>query len=118
MQRLLAMHGYVVHLAASIAAAGSVAARQRLDLLICDLQLPDGDGLEIPERLRAQLERHTVDGRVATPPAIVLSALGSADVRARSRARRFVAHLVKPVDEEELVATIRRVLAAAGESGA
>jgi CheY-like chemotaxis protein len=50
-------------------------------------------------------------------PAIVLSALGSPADVARSRARSFAAHLVKPVEEELLVATIRQVIGGARERG-
>jgi CheY-like chemotaxis protein len=113
LRRLLTLHGYVVHVAGTLAEASEIARVQRLDLLLCDLQLPDGSGLDVPDRLRQERWERSDGAPPPNPPAIVLSALGRPEDVARSRARRFAAHLVKPVDEHLLVSTIRRVLAAA-----
>ena len=62
-------------------ADGLAAARgDDVDLLIVDRQLPDGEGLDLIERFRAEGRR---------TPALVLSALGSLDDRVRGlRAQR------------------------------
>jgi signal transduction histidine kinase len=46
-QRLLISHGYLVVRAAAAASALAAAEREPFDLLICDLTLPDGSGLQL-----------------------------------------------------------------------
>jgi CheY-like chemotaxis protein len=62
----------------------------RPDLIVCDLKLPDGTGLEFLARLRALLSP------VRTTPCIAIT--GFADYFSPARARGFDAYLVKPVD--------------------
>jgi len=69
------------------------------DLLLCDLQLPDGDGWELLRCLR--------EANRAPAWAIALSGWGSdADV-ARSQAAGFRAHLAKPPTPQALKAALR-----------
>ena len=51
--RLLRHQGYLVTTAYTFAGALALAAPSTLDLLICDVDLPDGDGCELLRRLRA-----------------------------------------------------------------
>ena len=62
------------------------------------------------ERLRASGPPH------ARLPAVAVTAYGSIDDRVRALAAGFGAHLAKPVDIDELVATIRRLLGRSEES--
>ncbi|HEY0712737.1 MAG TPA: response regulator, partial [Polyangia bacterium] len=73
----------------------------RTDLVICDMQLGDGFGLDLVRSMRA-------NGHSVT--AIALSGYSSdADQEASKRAG-FVAHLSKPVDVERLLTTVRRAI--------
>ena len=71
------------------------------DVLLSDLAMPEADGYTLIRRIRA-LERGR-GGRIA---AIAVSALASADDRARALAEGYDVHLAKPVEPTELVATI------------
>lgn len=51
--RLLRLSGYTVHTAASVREALEVAARHGCDLLIADISLADGSGLDVMRHLRA-----------------------------------------------------------------
>ena len=83
----------VVGLAHTAAAALDAAVKQRPDLVLLDLYLPDANGLELLRRLRAQAE---------PPDAIVLTAAREmAGVRAAMRAGA-VGYLIKPFDYEAL----------------
>ncbi len=94
--RLLARAGHRITMAGSLAEARAAAAGDRFDLVISDLGLPDGTGLELMSDLRAA---HGLRG-------IALSGYGTDEDLRRSQDAGFVAHLVKPVDINEL----RRVL--------
>ena len=89
---VLERRGFQVHEANCIAAALSA---PPVDLLITDLDLPDGTGVELVSRLRA----------LHPQPAIALS--GS---RA-SQPTPFDAHLLKPAAAHDLLASVDRVLA-------
>lgn len=107
--RLLRSHGHTVHVANGLAAAEAAVEGRRFDLLLCDLQLPEGSGLDFLPRVRHHLRRWANGG--AEAPAIVLSGFARESDVARSRAAGYVAHLAKPVDQDELLDAIRRAMA-------
>jgi PAS domain S-box-containing protein len=106
--RILAHAGFNVSHAATLAKAREMAARQRFDLLITDLGLPDGSGLELMKSLR---EAQGVSG-------IALSGFGTDEDVAASMAAGFAAHLVKPIDWERLRAEIERLAPAKNSAAA
>jgi signal transduction histidine kinase/ActR/RegA family two-component response regulator len=110
LRRLLSLHGHVVHVAESLAAAEQIVGAEPLDVVLADLQLAEESGLTAPRRL-AEVAR--LRGRPA-PPAVVVSGYDRDSDVARSRAAGFVAHLAKPVEEQALLLAVRR---AAGTSG-
>jgi DNA-binding response OmpR family regulator len=86
--RLLRSSGFLVEPAASVRAALDAAARERFDLLVSDIGLPDGSGLDVARHVRG---RYGVRG-------IAFSGYGTdEDVRASLDAG-FEHHLVKPID--------------------
>jgi PAS domain S-box-containing protein len=100
MSRLLTLNGHKVKAAATVEAGLELAFSSPFDLLISDLGLPDGTGIDLLRRLR---ETHDV-------PAIALTGYGrKEDVEAATSAG-FAAHLTKPVDLDSLQATISRVV--------
>lgn len=102
-QRLLVSHGHVVIRAAAAASALAAVEREKFDVFICDLSLPDGDGLELLPRLRSFPQRCD---RGRNVPAIAISGSVYEHDIARCRAVGFTAHLAKPFDEERLLAAI------------
>lgn len=100
--RILQSAGYRVAHGNSVAAARALAATQRFDLVVSDLGLPDGSGLDLMRDLR---ESHGLRG-------IALSGFGTDDDRAASAAAGFAEHLTKPVDWPLLRDAIERLLLA------
>lgn len=95
--RALAAGDYDVELVATLTAAGRAVARRRPDLVLCDLGLPDGDGLVLVERLR--LEHPEV-------PVLVLTARDDeADVVA-GLSSGAVDYVTKPFRLAELLARV------------
>jgi signal transduction histidine kinase/methylmalonyl-CoA mutase cobalamin-binding subunit len=107
-ERLLASHGHVVIRTAGLHSAVDALEQDAFDLLICDLNLPDGSGLDLPARLRDLTARQS---RPGTPPAIAISGRVFQDDVERCLAAGFAEHLAKPFDEQELLAAIGRATA-------
>jgi PAS domain S-box-containing protein len=100
LSRLLRSRGHTVSATSGVEDALRTAeADGPFDLVISDIGLPDGSGLELMSRLRA-----------ARPtPGIALSGYGTEDDLRKSREAGFDTHLTKPVDFSTLEAAIRRV---------
>jgi CheY-like chemotaxis protein len=69
------------------------------DVIVCDIGLPELDGLELMQALRAQQEG-------ARPYAIALTGYGQPDDEARGLAAGFDRYLVKPVGAAALLAVV------------
>jgi CheY-like chemotaxis protein len=105
-QRLLVSHGHLVIRAAGAASGVAAAERERFDLFICDLSLPDGNGVELLPRLRACSQRWVQCNIV---PAIAISGSVYEGDIARCMEVGFTAHVAKPFDEGRLLAVIAEV---------
>jgi len=101
MRRLLSAKGHQVAVAGSIAAAMELCTDGAFDLLLSDLGLPDGSGLDLMRRLT---------DRSIRLPGIALSGYGQESDLQASRAAGFAAHLVKPVTLPKLEDAIARVI--------
>ena len=84
---LLRRAGHTVVTASTVADALAAAAAGTFELVISDLGLPDGSGIQLMEKLRD----------TAGLRGIALSGYGMEDDLARCREAGFVTHLVKPV---------------------
>lgn len=90
------------------------AADDDFHVVICDLMLPGGSGLQLPVLLRGgvkgpRAERHT--------QFIAVSAMAAMDDEERSLAAGFDAHLRKPFTFEALAAVVNRLLDRSSCSG-
>ena len=100
MARLLRGMGHEVAPAATVKAALDLAASRSFDLLVSDIGLPDGSGLDV---MRWFAQNRPICG-------IALSGFGmDADIE-NSLQAGFVTHLTKPVSPEVLMRTIGRVV--------
>ncbi len=96
---LLTRRGHDVRGAAGVDAALRAADSADFDLLISDIELVDGTGLQLVQALRT----------TRPVPAIAVSGMGSSDDLELSRAAGFDLHLMKPVHMPELEEAIARV---------
>jgi signal transduction histidine kinase/ActR/RegA family two-component response regulator len=95
---VLEARGHKVTTAKRLSEALQAAAEHRFDLIVSDIELPDGSGLELMRQLNWRGQ-----------PAIALSGYGSEeDIRA-SRQAGFAEHLTKPVEISKLEETILQV---------
>jgi len=76
----------------------------RPDLLISDLAMPHMDGYELMEKVR------NLEEEIGSLPSIACYAYARAEDRDRARKAGFDAHVEKPVDLDQLVTTILKLV--------
>ena len=102
MSRLLKGLGFQVTTAESVAEASQhVDGSKRFDLIVSDIGLPDGTGLDLMRRVRA------TRGEL---PGIALTGFGTEEDIEQSRLAGFSAHMTKPIDFTQLESLIRLVV--------
>src|SRR6202011_2036037 len=106
LERLLVRRGHLVAATHNVRSAMEAAVRNRFDLLISDIALPDGTGTELMTWLRA----------ISGIPGIAISGFGMNGDIEKSLEAGFAEHLVKPVKMERLEAAIDRVIGASAPS--
>src|SRR6202521_229405 len=99
---LLRRRGYEVQAARSVESALKLAANERFDVLVSDIGLPDGSGIDLMQKLKND---HPIFG-------IALTGFGMEEDLRRSHDVGFNHHLIKPVDLNRLDALIQQSAAA------
>jgi CheY-like chemotaxis protein len=99
MKLLLTRLGYEVLVAENMTEALRIARQQHFDILLSDIGLPDGSGLELLRRIRS----------IREVPALALSGFGMDEDIERSRDAGFSDHLTKPVSIDRLQAAIAQL---------
>jgi two-component system CheB/CheR fusion protein len=102
LEKLLARRGHRVVAAHDVRSAMEAARQDAFDLVISDVGLPDGTGMELMTRLRA----------VGAVRGIAISGFGMNGDREKSLEAGFSAHLTKPIDFRKLEAAIEDAMAA------
>jgi len=100
MKVILQSLDYEVSIASTISEALAAALKQKFDLIISDIGLPDGHGISLLTSLR----------QFCTTPAIALTAYGMQEDIERCLKAGFGIHLTKPVDKDELRRAIQKML--------
>jgi CheY-like chemotaxis protein len=94
---MLEAEGARVNAAGSGLEAVSLAEHERPDIVLCDIGLPDIDGMEVARRLRAS--RALVGTRL-----IALTGYGQAEDVRQAIEAGFDAHVTKPINLDQLMA--------------
>src|SRR5215216_6426678 len=82
-------------------------AEKPIDLVITDLSMPEMDGMTLLQELRANSQFQHL-------PVIILTGSAYAQDNTRARAAGATMFLTKPVESEELIAAVTRLLAPPG----
>ena len=99
--------GYVVSSQETVAGGFAAARREAFDAVILDVMLPDGDGLDLCRRLRAESD----------VPILMLTARGDPPDRIVGLEIGADDYLPKPFDPRELLARLRAILRRRGSPG-
>jgi two-component system, cell cycle response regulator DivK len=103
MRRLLEMSGYRVLEAINGEEAVELAHRERPQLILMDLSLPQLDGLAATRRIRQHVDLRDV-------PIVAVSAHDTADFHADALAAGCNDYVTKPIDFDQLEALLNRLL--------
>ena len=96
---MLEVEGAVVETAEGGEEGLRLAERLRPDIVLCDIGLPDIDGLEVARRIRAR-------GALPGSRLIALTGYGQAEDMRQAVKAGFDAHLTKPVNIDQLIALL------------
>ncbi|AVP56971.1 sigma-54-dependent transcriptional regulator [Pulveribacter suum] len=101
----LLREGYRVEAAATVAEAREQLAAQKFDVVISDMRLPDGFGMELLHDLRQQQRRERC---------VVMTAYGSADNAVEALRAGAFDYLTKPVDLKQFRAVVASAIQGIG----
>jgi CheY-like chemotaxis protein len=104
LERLLEMEGREVRSAGSLAAAERALAEERPAMIVLDLNLPDGSGLELTRKLKAE-------PRTASIPIVACTAAVMPADEDRALAAGCDAFVAKPIDLRRFSEIISSILA-------
>jgi two-component system response regulator PilR (NtrC family) len=99
---MLRKEGYEVVVADSRAQAAAVLGHETIDMVVTDVRLPDGDGIEILRHVKAASPETIV---------IVMTAFGTTETAVAARKLGAEAYVLKPFDVDELRIVVRDALA-------
>jgi len=105
---MLRKRSYEVMTAASGPEALQLMEQRRPDLILCDIMMPDMDGFQVFQRMRA-------DRRWRAIPFAFVTALSDTDVRLSSSEMGVEAFISKPFDRHELLSVVAGLLRRAEE---
>jgi signal transduction histidine kinase/ActR/RegA family two-component response regulator len=97
-------HGAAVLMAASAAEALSLLQRERIDVLLADVGMPDEDGYALIRQLRA-----LASPAIASIPAAAVTAFAGREDERQALEAGFNLHLAKPVEARSIVAAVARL---------
>ena len=100
--RRLVKAGYHCSAVTTLAAAEAELTHAEQDLLLLDMRLPDGSGLDFLQRLRARLNCRT--------PVLAMSAYGEIEDAVSAMKLGAADYLKKPIDLDELLINVQKVL--------
>ena len=116
LQAALKQAGHAVDVCPDARRAWAALCVEPFDVVLLDLGLPDGDGIDLLARLRRQPE--PAPGRVLLPrgdtPVIIMTARDGVNDRIGGLDSGADDYLVKPFDANELLARVRATLRRAG----
>jgi CheY-like chemotaxis protein len=107
LSRLLTHFGHEVLAADNIQSARKIVDSGNVEVLLCDIGLPDGTGYELVSQAKSKQPLK----------AVALTGFGTEDDIRRSKEAGFDFHLVKPVDLHELQTILDQVYAGSSQGG-
>lgn len=108
--RIVLGDGYRISEATSVEQALDLLQREKPDLLLLDIRLGDGSGLDVIRAVRADTAFDQI-------PALAITAQAMKDDESRFLAAGFDAYLSKPIDTRRLPETVERFIREGRKAG-
>jgi CheY-like chemotaxis protein len=108
LEQILTVSGAATLTAPGAGAALALLEKEKPDVIVSDVGMPEVDGFELMRRIRRR-------AATAQIPAIALTAFTRQDDRTKALQAGFTDYLAKPVEPAALAAAIRRAVARGGE---
>jgi len=105
MTYLLNVFGHLTLTAEDGESGIALIARERPDLVVCDIHLPKADGYEVARRTKA-------DPALSAIPVVAVTALAMVGDRDRVLSAGFDGYLTKPIEPQSFVADLEGYLSA------
>ncbi len=101
LNRMITLENYTVFEAADLSSAGKIVEKGNIEVIVCDVKLPDGDGIEFTKQIKASLSNLEI---------ILLTAHGT--IKDCVQAMKYGAfdYIIKGVDNEKLLPLIENAL--------
>lgn len=100
----LGRHGYTIHEAANGIEGLEKAMKQRFDLVLVDLNMPQMDGMTMIKALRKETQQEGV-------PILFLTTESDNEVKMEAKEAGATGWLTKPFDADQLLKVVNRILA-------
>lgn len=105
--RMLEKAGYRVRLASDGLEALEIVTQTRCDLVVTDLEMPRTNGYELLNHLRQEPETRNI-------PVMVVTSRAGAKHRERAMKEGAAAFLIKPVQEDQLITAVTKLIGGVG----
>ncbi len=109
LQKALSLEGYGVDVAGGVKVAEEKLRKRTYDLCLFDVQLPDGDGVELLQRMRGGKDA-SLRGGLAEVPVIMMSGHATIDTAVRAVRVGALNFLEKPLNTDALLIAIDTAL--------
>ncbi|MBN8548392.1 MAG: sigma-54-dependent Fis family transcriptional regulator [Deltaproteobacteria bacterium] len=100
LSEILKQAGYLVEVRSSAAEALHILRTARFDIVLCDLKLPDMDGLEFIPRCREADPKSVI---------VLMTAFGSSEMAIKAMRAGAYDYLSKPFSPDELILTLKKI---------
>ncbi|MGH9442727.1 MAG: response regulator [Thermoanaerobaculia bacterium] len=110
---ILGVAGVEVRSASTLREALELLGRERFDVLVSDIAMPEGDGYDLIRKVRALPPE-----KGGAIPAVALTAYVGREDRLRARREGFQTHVSKPIEPGELLSVLEKLTGARRDAGA
>ncbi len=101
LKRILSLEGYTAYEAADLKAAAQVVKSEEIDVIVCDVKLPDGNGIEFTKRIKVTTSNIEI---------IMLTAFGNIPDSVQAMRNGAFDYVTKGDDNEKLIPLVHNAM--------
>ncbi|HXB43934.1 MAG TPA: sigma-54 dependent transcriptional regulator [Puia sp.] len=101
LKRIISLEGFVIHEAATLKAANRILEKENIDVVLCDVKLPDGNGVEFTQHAKS---------RFPSVEVILLTAYGNIADGVQAIKNGAFDYIIKGDDNDKIIPLLNRAL--------